>query len=163
MSEQRLTDDERTELVAYLDGELDEEASRAVESRLSLDPQLRAEADALRTAWDLLDYLPRAEPSPSFTHRTLERLTAARATAQLEAGRWRPWAAAAGWAAAVAAAGLVGFWCTSLWARPRPSDEDLARDLRVIEQMRLYEQVDDLPLLRQLADPDLFGDDNFGS
>src|SRR5262249_41070651 len=68
----QLTDEDRANLVAYLDGELDAEAAQALEAKLSVDPTARAEADALKRTWELLDYLPRPEPSPSFTHRTLE-------------------------------------------------------------------------------------------
>ena len=60
-----LNERERADLVAWLDGELEGEAARA-------------EADALRKTWELLDYLPRPEPSASFTHRTLSRLAPAR-------------------------------------------------------------------------------------
>ena len=67
-------DTEETELVAYLDGELDEAAARRVEAKLSQDPQARAKAAALKKTYDLLDYLPRPEPSPTFASRTLDRL-----------------------------------------------------------------------------------------
>jgi len=157
-----LNDDEREDLVAYLDGELDEEAARAVEAKLSLDPQARTEADALRRAWDLLDYLPQAEPSRSFTHRTLSRIAAPLTTA-MPAPRRRVWALGAGWAAAVllsAAAGFAGF--TFLVPEDR-SDEELVRDLRVIENRRLYEPVPDIYFLWELSHPDLFGDEGPGS
>lgn len=65
------------DLVAYLDGELDPADARRVEARLAADPAARARADALQRAYDLLDYLPRHEPSPDFTSRTLERLPTA--------------------------------------------------------------------------------------
>ena len=68
--ERSLNDEERDELVAYLDGELDEQAARDVEARLGRDPRAKAEAEALRRTWNLLDYLPRPEPSGDFTHRT---------------------------------------------------------------------------------------------
>src|SRR6478609_3214131 len=71
-----LTDDDRAELVAYLDGELPADAQRRVEARLNADAAARTEADTLRRAWDLLDYLPRAEPSTDFTERTLDRVSA---------------------------------------------------------------------------------------
>lgn len=64
------------ELVAYLDGELDPAAARRVEARLAADPEARARAASLKKTFDLLDYLPRPEPSPSFTTRTLDRLPA---------------------------------------------------------------------------------------
>src|SRR5262249_15358697 len=65
------------DLVAYLDGELDPADARRVEARLATDPEARAKATALKKTFDLLDYLPRPEPSPHFTTRTLPQLPAA--------------------------------------------------------------------------------------
>ena len=62
------------ELVAYLDGELDPAAARKVEARLAKDPAARARAAELKKSFDLLDYLPKPEPSPTFTSRTLDKL-----------------------------------------------------------------------------------------
>lgn len=64
------------ELVAYLDGELDPVAARKVETRLARDPVARARAAELKKSFDLLDYLPKPEPSPTFTTRTLDKLPA---------------------------------------------------------------------------------------
>src|SRR5947208_292785 len=89
-----LDDEQREDLVAYLDGELDEEAARALEAKLSLDSAVRSEADQLRRTWELLDYLPKAEPSPNFTHRTLDRVSAIRPGGTPSTGsarRSRPW------------------------------------------------------------------------
>ena len=63
-----------TELVAYLDGELDPAAARQVEARLAKDPAARTRAAELKRSFDMLDYLPRTEPSPTFTTRTLDKL-----------------------------------------------------------------------------------------
>src|SRR5437660_9357523 len=101
----RLSDEERENLVAYLDGELDEKTAHDLETRLNLDPEARAEADALQQTWGLLDYLPRPEPSVSFTHRTLERLAVQ--TTAVKSGVPR-WLVAAGWAAAVLVGVLAG-------------------------------------------------------
>src|SRR5580692_4633848 len=90
-----LNNDDRENLAAFLDGELDEKTSQALEAKLNRDPEARKEVDALRKAWSMLDFLPRPEPSPSFTHRTMERLTLATPrgapTAKMPAllrGRW---------------------------------------------------------------------------
>jgi anti-sigma factor RsiW len=164
-----LSDDDRAELIAYLDGELDEKASHELEARLSRDPQARAELDALRRTWDMLDFLPQPEPSASFTHRTLERVTALRPAVRTNAlRRWRPWAIGVGWAAAVVLAGLGGYAVSSRLVQPVPTpavagmdlDEQLIRDLRLVENRRLYEHVDDLDFLWALADPELFGDES---
>ena len=155
-----LSEQEKADLVAYLDGELGGEAARAVEARISLDPAVRAEAEALKRTWDLLDYLPRPEPSPSFTHRTLERLAPVRAKLAV-ARKSRPWLVGAGWAAAVLAAVAAGYAGVGLAVKPAGSpDQDLTRDLRVIENKRYYDHVDDLDYLKLLDQPDLFGDDD---
>lgn len=62
------------ELVAYLDGELEDGAAKRVETRLATDPQARAKASALKKTFDLLDYLPKPEPSATFTTRTIDKL-----------------------------------------------------------------------------------------
>jgi anti-sigma factor RsiW len=163
MSASPFSEQERQDLVAYLDGELKGEAARALEAKLALDPRARAEADALRRTWELLDFLPRAEPSPAFTQRTLQRVGPAATGAAPARRRWRPWALAAGWAAAVAAALAAGYAGGRAARAREPGDRELVRDLRVIENKRLYELGDDVDFLRALDRPELFGDDAPGS
>jgi anti-sigma factor RsiW len=163
-----LNEQERADLVAYLDGELDEEATQALEAKLNLDPQARAEADALRQAWGMLDYLPRAEPTPTFTHRTLEKLSLVKkATSTQVAVRPRrrlPWSAPIGWVAAVVLAGGIGLVLGHFLGRSpddgAAADEPMIQHLRVAEMWRYYENAEDLDFLRQLAQPELFGDDS---
>src|SRR5438552_12783946 len=94
-----LSDEDRENLVAYLDGELDSKAARALEAKLNLDAEARAEAEALRRTWEMLDYLPRPEPTATFSSRTLERVSAVETVATKTHGRpWRHWALGAGWA-----------------------------------------------------------------
>jgi anti-sigma factor RsiW len=161
MNMAKLSDEDREALTAYLDGELDEAASRSVETRLNLDPKTRAEAEALKQAWSMLDYLPRAEPSTSFTHRTLERL--ALQTGTLRRRTWHPWAAGFAWVAAVLVAAAAGFGAATLIWRPGTQapnlDETMVRHLGVIEKVHLYEQAADIDFLRALDQPDLFGDE----
>jgi anti-sigma factor RsiW len=164
-----LKDEDRANLIAYLDGELKGEAARDLEVRLNLDPAVRAEAETLRRTWELLDYLPRPEASTTFTSRTLDRVSAVRPVPVQVKGfaRWRPWALGVGWAAALLLAGAAGFAGMSLRPRPDPAvpadpaelEQHLLRDLRVIEHKRLYEHVENIEFLRQLDAPDLFGDD----
>jgi anti-sigma factor RsiW len=158
-----LNDEERENLVAYLDGELDAGTARTLEAKLNLDPKARAEAEALKQAWSMLDYLPRTDPSPTFTTRTLERL--ALQTGQMRHAGPRRWLFGVGWVAAVVTAAGLGFAAARLaWhappAQPRdPPDleEQMVRHLRAIENVHLYNQVDDLDFLRALDQPDLFG------
>src|SRR5436309_6760893 len=121
-----LSDEERADLVAYLDGELDEQAAQALEARLSSDPHARAEADTLRRTWELLDYLPRTEASTSFTHRTLERL-AVQTSSQpvvVPASPWPGRLLALGWVAAVLLAVAAGLGAANwLWPGPASRQE----------------------------------------
>ena len=158
-----LSDKDRADLVAYLDGDpsLDRETARKIQTRLSLDPMLRAEADTLKRTWDLLDYLPRAEPSPKFTHRTLNRVSTRETRKVLRQTRHRRrWLWGAGWAAAVLVVGLAGYLAALALFPPRPSEQDLVRDLRLIENLRYYEQVETLDFLHELDQRDLFGEDS---
>jgi hypothetical protein len=75
-----LSDDDRAALSAYLDGELDDDATHRIEVRLTSEPELRFEYETLRQTWSLLDFLPRSSPSVDFTNRTLSRITIERNT-----------------------------------------------------------------------------------
>lgn len=202
------------ELVAYLDGELEPVAARTVEARLAKDPAARRKAAELQKTFELLDFLPKPEPSANFTTRTLDRLPAvapsatpaltstpavpasgpslpvvnpnvpASASASLSvpvaltngsraaptppalsprAPRRGLWVA--GILVAVCACGAAGYAASAL-LRPRPPQnqtpavDDLAiADYRVVENLPLYAAVDDIEYARELAAPDLFGDE----
>jgi len=160
----RLPDEERDELVAFLDGELTEADAHKVEAKLNVDPSARAEADALRRTWDLLDFLPRPEPSPNFTHRTLERVGPVRKTQPVpRRPHLRVAVAGLAWAASLVVAVAGGYTGTSLFLNRGATERDLVRDLRVIENKRLYELGEDMDFLRDLDQPDVFGDETLGS
>ena len=160
-----LTEQERADLIAYLDGELQGEAARAIEARISRDPATRAEAESLKRTWELLDYLPRPEPSSHFTHRTLDKISTRETRAALRQKRHgRRWLLGSGWAAAVVLFGLAGYLAAvSLVPRAQPPEKDLVRDLRLIENLRFYEEVETLDFLRELDQRDLFGEDTLDS
>jgi anti-sigma factor RsiW len=160
-----LNEKEREDLVAYLDGELPEEDARALEAKLSLDPQARAEANLLRHTWDLLDFLPRLEPSARFTHQTLERLAPVSTSGMRgpAPGRARRWLLGLGWAAALVLAALAGHAGFHLLAPDGPTEEDLVYDLRLIEDKPLYELVGDVQFLKDLDNPALFREEDPGS
>lgn len=165
-----LTEDEKAELVAYLDGELDEAATQAIEAKIATNPEARAELDALKQAWGMLDFLPKASPSPNFTNRTMERLSlekVGRAPGKTgSTPRKNPWFARVGWAAAAVVALAGGYYASTRFfvapLPPEPIPEDdlpLVQYLRIAEKWRLYENVDDLDFVKKLRSPDLFGDD----
>jgi anti-sigma factor RsiW len=168
-----LSNEDRENLVAYLDGELDAQAARALEAKLNLDAEARAEAEALRRTWEVLDYLPRPEPTATFSNRTVERVSSLRqqtVPTHGEGRHWQNWAFGIGWAAALLLAGTLGFMGMGWLSESKPSshqalrpmdvDQTLVRDLRLIENKRLYELADDMSFLHELDDPELFGDDS---
>jgi len=122
MTAMALNEDDKAELVAYLDGELDEVATQAVEAKIASDPDARAELDALRLTWGMLDFLPKASPSPNFTNRTMERLTLEDMPASKTMPMPKPvpgWMIGVSWAAVVLLAVGGGYWAsTYFWSSP---------------------------------------------
>ena len=149
----RLTDEERADLVAFLDGELTGEAARSIEARISLDPQTRAEAESLKRTWDLLDFLPRPEPSPSFTERTMSKLVPVVDAPRPAVPRFRRARVVlgAGWAAALllsAWAGYAGYRAIT------PGVAGSSPDPRLVENKRLGELAGVVELLEEPDHPD---------
>jgi len=160
------------ELVAYLDGELDSKAAESVATRLGLDAKLRSEADALQRAWDILDVLPRPQPSAAFATRTVSQVIPIPATASGTQHLAPPTMAAvpvqrpgAGfWLSAVAIfllAGAAGYFGRqAIVPAPKPvSPEPTADDFSLLKNLRLYRNVDDVDYLKKLDSPELFGDE----
>jgi hypothetical protein len=159
------------ELVAYLDGELDPKTAESVATRLGLDSRLRAEADALQRAWDILDVLPRPQPSPAFTTRTLSQVI------PVPPGQSGTQVLLGSSPAAVAMAAPpqpgVGFWLGSVLLilvagvggyighralMPKPADPAL-EDVPLMKNLRMYRHVDDVEYLKKLDSPELFGEE----
>ena len=173
-------DDERqADLIAFLDGEMDEATAREFEGRLRREPSLRAEAEALKRTWELLDFLPQPEPSPTFTSRTLDKVAVLRPATSVAVPivevanspptrrrpqRLWPKVVAVATAAALLFVGAFGL-SGSLSRKPastegaKPAEEQMAQDLRVLDNLPLYQYADDLNFILGLDQPDLFGDE----
>jgi len=80
-------DEARTQLSAYLDGELDEPTRRAVEAALAARPELRTELEALRRTAELVRGLPRHKAPDGFADSVLATVQAPPRRSLL--GRWR--------------------------------------------------------------------------
>ena len=72
----RLTAELRTELVAYLDGELDEQTNERIEQTVAGNEVARREIERLSRVYDLLDELPLEQPSQEFTQTTVSAVRA---------------------------------------------------------------------------------------
>jgi anti-sigma factor RsiW len=158
-----LDENDRETLTAYLDGELDDAQTEALETRLGQDAKLRAELETMQKTWGMLDFLPKAELSPDFTNRTIDRLTLAGQSTQL-AGRPSTFRRVATWTMACLLAAVVGVGGAAAVRRyavkPIDPNESLVPDLRLLERLRAYEKIDDLDELRALDQPDFFGEES---
>ena len=146
----RLNSEQRAELVAYLDGELEEEQARVIEQTLAASEVARHEVEMLSRTWDLLETLPREAASAEFAAKTLQTVKVeATPTAAPE---WRPHARrgliALGWATGLAAAGVVGFAAGNRWW-PGASDP-IVRDLPLLERLDTYRDVGTAEFLTEL-------------
>lgn len=145
------------ELTAYLDGELDAEAVSQVEQRLARDAEYREELARLERAWGLLDRLPRAALDDNFTKSTIEMVAVAASqeadavlAEQPRRRRRQQWAGIAGILTALAVGFFIG---TRLWPDP---NQELLRDLPVLQNLELYYQADNMEFLRMLDEANLF-------
>ena len=139
------------QLVAYLDGELDDQASRRIEERLASDPEVRDTLEKLEGTWDLLDGLGRAHVDEVFTKSTLEMVAVAASDdvrqekAEAPRRRRRRWLVGSAAMLGACAAGFLAVWL--FW--PNPNDQ-LLEDLPVLERLDQYRQIDDLEFLELL-------------
>ena len=149
---QRLSPDERSNLVAFLDGELPEAQTQAIAAKLTQSMTARREVDSLRKTWELLDHLNRPQASEDFTARTLTQVESIDGRgdriASAASALTRKVLAGVGWLVAAVVLVLVGYTITSrLW--PNPSAR-LTRDLSIAESLDAYREVVDIEFLRQL-------------
>jgi ferric-dicitrate binding protein FerR (iron transport regulator) len=157
--EQRLNPEERSNLVAYIDGELTDDEARAIATKLTQSPTARREVDSLRKTWELLEYLPRPQASQEFPDRTLSSIR----TFQSRGGTWNRITqnglvigAKIGILVVVAAVSLgVGFFMT-WWVWPDPAAR-LARDLSLAVHLEEYQEVGTFEFLDELTRSKEFG------
>lgn len=149
------------DLVAYLDGELDQEETRAVEDRLARDPAARRSLQRLEQTWEALETLPRPDLDENFTRSTVEMIAveADREVTQQMAAvpnlKRRLWLAIGG---GVLLAALVGFFAVDI-AVGDPN-QDLLADLSVLERIEVYREVGTIEFLRELEKSGLLSDAN---
>jgi anti-sigma factor RsiW len=148
----RLSSDQRSNLVAYLDGELPEPSAKEIEHVLSKSPTVQHDVEMLSRTWDLLDQLPRLTGNGDLTERMVTRVKAAEepkpflpATLleRIPKEPLRRGAIVATWVAGLALAAVAGFFITN------PSEE-LLRNLPVIEKLDLYSNVESIEFVREL-------------
>ena len=145
------------QLVAYLDGELDDEQVRHVEALLATDPKVREQLTRLERTWSLLDRLDRFQADETFTRSTIEMLAVAaeeeaeQQRAEAPRRRRRRWLMGT---ASLLGAALAGFLAVAM-LRPDP-DRQLLEDLPLLEDFDELRQIDNVEFLQMLNQEKLF-------
>lgn len=156
---------EVSDLVAYLDGELDDASIEPLERRLIAEPPLRRSVEQLNRTWKLLDALEETEASGEFTQRTLATIAASHASDDVQgesqsavgAGVTRiPWQKAAILFAVCfvfsASGALVAQWRS---AQQRPESERIIlENIEVLRNFNEYSLVPNVQFLRDLKLPE---------
>lgn len=159
----RLSADERINLIAYLDGELGEAEARTIALKVSKDPMVRHEVEALQAAWGLLDFLPQVKASEFLSSKTMtavSELAAPEPTAPIggfgfELVNHRPRRLLVMAMTAVLAA-TSGFVITR-WAWADPNAR-LIRRLSLAEHLDEYRDVESFDFLQLLDESPEFDD-----
>ena len=154
----RLTQDQRENLVAYLDGELDDVPSQEIDRILARSEVARHEVEALSRAWEMLDLLPQPKASSDFTEKTMTTLQLGEVSVSITDRPWflyvRRGSVAAVWLAAIALSGAIGFLATWQWY-PNPNRQ-LLEELPVVKELDDYTEIESIDFLRALQDEGLF-------
>jgi anti-sigma factor RsiW len=156
--EQRLTPEERANLVAYIDGELTDNESRVIATKLTQSATARQEADSLKKTWELLNYLERPQASVEFPERTLTSIRAIDARGTTWESVARSWASRIAsfsmWLVVATLALALGF-ALARWGLPDPAAR-LARELTLLEHLEEYQDVESFGFLDELVKSKLF-------
>lgn len=149
----RLTPEIRDDFVAYLDGELDEDATRRIEAVIAQSEVARGDMEALARTYELLDTLDRPQASDDFAARTLETIRVDELRPPTGQRRWSRAARQGGmvavWSIALIGAAVVGYLATSRWIRS--SSDELVEQLPVVEHLDLYTEVGSIEFLQRLS------------
>jgi anti-sigma factor RsiW len=148
----RLTSEIRADLVAYLDGELDEQATERIEAVLAQSNVARNDVEALAQTYELLDVLPRYEAPAEFTAQTLASIRVSELRPDFRQSTWfrraRGNLIALAWMAALATVIALSFLATRRWVQTEA--DVLIRELPVIEQLDVYSEVGSVEFLQLL-------------
>lgn len=162
------SDKEKEELVAYLDGELPDEAASRVEKSLVDDASVRSEVEQLTKTFDLLDLLPASKASDGFAENTLTAIRTqetapktkvADKESPVEKSQSNISLRAIAWGIrGVAFLGLM-FAATAGFNGAFKQDsepiDELLTELPVIQRLDEYEEIGDVEFLKSLSESGL--------
>lgn len=152
----RLTAQQRANLVAYLDGELDDAETAEIESVLAHSAVARNDVEHLARTYDLLDLLPRAKASQEFTERTMATARMADVRPDITQSEWyqraRRGSVLLVWTLTMVAVSSISFVATKKLVH---NDADVfVRDFEVINRLDAYQEVESVEFLEVLTGPE---------
>ena len=167
------SDKKKEELVAYLDGELPDEAASRVENSLVDDPAVRRDVEQLTKTFDLLDLLPASEASDGFAEKTLTAIRTQSSDPKPEltkndarAEKPQTIYSKHGILWGIRASAFLGLLFVATTAfngafkqNSKPIDE-LLIELPIIERLDEYEEVGNVEFLKALSESGLFDERN---
>jgi len=154
-SENRLSPEQRENLVAYRDGELTEQEMQSLDDLLARDPMAREEVEQLRQTWELLDALPRSAVTEEFTARTVASIKTTQGEPPGRPTGWpRRGTILLGWAIALTLSGIGGFLATSGWLAGE--HRLLYENLSLVERLDAYNEIGNVDFLTRLTEQGLF-------
>ena len=154
----RLSTEQRGDLVAYLDGELEEDTTAAIENVLAYSNVARNDVEMLARTYDLLDQLPRLSAPEEFTEQTMTTIRLDQVRPDFTETEWYRRLSRGSvffaWSLAMVAASALGFQITNAWV---PNDEEiLVEDFEVIQELDVYMKLGRYEFLEDLwKDPEV--------
>lgn len=152
----RLTSEQRENLAAYLDGELDDSLTQQIETVLATSTVARNDVELLARTYDLLDLLPRPKASGDFTEKTLAVARLGDVRPDYRRTAWYQYSQRGirwlGWAAILLAISCAAYAITRYRV---PLEDDLLLDnLEVIRNFERYESAGSIEFLERLGRED---------
>lgn len=139
------TDERLGQIVAYLDGEADDENAARIEKEMTRDDGIRREIESLQRAWDMLDHLPMPATNADFSRRTAQLAT--QSLSAMQPSNQQRWLWPLLWLGGVATAFAIGVG----GALARSSvDDTLTADPALLANLDLYRAVGDVAFVDQL-------------
>jgi anti-sigma factor RsiW len=158
---EKLTSEQRENLVAYLDGELDEVATQEMERTLAHSLEARHEVDMLTRTWELLDTLPKPKASDEFSKRTLSSIKVEdlkqSGVGWFRSANWGRRIYPVYWGLGLIVVATVAF-SVSRFGIPDESQQ-LVEELPLIEEYNVYSDIVDVEFLQELQKSGLFDED----
>ncbi len=158
MSMNLLTDDSPLEpddelLVAYVDGELDNDSRTQLENRLLDDEELRRRLQDLQQGWDYLDDFPAMIPCEKLVESTLELVVSDIVKPKTESSTSRMFVDRYRWPLATAGLCVLGalISAVTIYAVRSSDYQSQLKDLAIAENIDAYYYGHDLQLMRDLA------------